>query len=153
MDQSQRDSVNGAILKFDPEAAADSETLHAGAKKWWGLSGEQAEKLISVWRGRAKIDKRVNLSRKALLNLLPWIRDHCQSVSEARQNFAGDASNGASAATGFGYALDRISISKSDRQFLRSIRTCSLQRQLWQIRSCQGHSRSPPSYHRIPPRI
>ena len=98
MDQSQRDSVNRAILKFDPDAVPDTEALRAGAKKWWALSDEQAEKLISAWRGRPNIDKRVNLSRKALLNLLPWIRDHRQSVSEARQRFAEDASNGASAA-------------------------------------------------------
>lgn len=119
MTTSEHESVNRAILKFDPEIEGSESALRSGAQKWWALSLEQAEGLIEAWKRRPPIDKRVKLSRRALVNLLPWIREpYCLDVSTARKQFAEDATNGATPKQREGYALDRVSMSKADRHFL-----------------------------------
>lgn len=114
LESRQRDSVNRAILKFDPDKAEHATELREGATKWWGLSSEAAEKLVAAWKSRPKIDNRINLSRRALLNLLPYLRKGL-SVSEARQCFA---DNGATTEQRARYDLRRSLMSKADRHFM-----------------------------------
>jgi len=72
--QAQRpEAVNRAILKFDPEEPADEERLRKIATSHWGLDSEAAERLIAAWKQRPKLEKRLNLSRRAILNLLPYM--------------------------------------------------------------------------------
>ncbi len=70
MTDQQRESVNRAVLSFDPDRDDHAAELQAGAMKWWGLSAEQAQAFVSGWRSRPPIEKRLNLSRRAVLNLL-----------------------------------------------------------------------------------
>ncbi|HRX83001.1 MAG TPA: type II CRISPR RNA-guided endonuclease Cas9, partial [Pirellulaceae bacterium] len=87
LDEQQRDAVNRSILKFDPQTDGAETKLHAGVQRWWGLDEEQADAFIAAWKERPKIDKRINLSRKALKNLLPFLREG-KGITEARQEFA-----------------------------------------------------------------
>lgn len=73
LSERQRDSVNRALLKFDPEREDDAGSLRAGAQQWWGLDAPAADRLINAWKGRPKLEKRLNLSRRAILNLLPYM--------------------------------------------------------------------------------
>jgi CRISPR-associated endonuclease Csn1 len=118
LDQNIKDSVNSAILKFDPNEDDDEKELRAGCKKWWGLNDEQTENFISVWKKRPKKDTRVNLSRKAIKNLLPYLRDGW-SVTEARDMYAEDATNGANDLTRKRYSTKEIVVDKKIRQFLK----------------------------------
>ena len=113
--QSQRDSVNRAILKFDPECDAAAEKLLQGAQSWWSLPKEDAHKLVTAWRSRPKLEKRINLSRRALLNLLPYIRQG-MTVTEARQAFA---ENDATPQQQRRYALQGVALKKRSRHFLK----------------------------------
>ena len=113
--QDQRDSVNRAILKFDPECSDAAEKLLQGAQSWWGLPREDAHKLITAWQSRPKLEKRINLSRRALLNLLPYIRQG-MTVTEARQAFA---ENDATPQQKGRYALRGVALNKRSRYFLK----------------------------------
>jgi CRISPR-associated endonuclease Csn1 len=73
LSDAQRESVNRALLKFDPDHAEDANKLHAGAMAWWGLDAAAANRLIQAWKERPKLEKRLNLSRRAILNLLPYM--------------------------------------------------------------------------------
>ncbi len=73
MSEQQRESVNRAILKFDPDHEDDTKRLRDGAQRWWGLGEAAADRLIEAWKGRPKLEKRLNLSRRAILNLLPYM--------------------------------------------------------------------------------
>ncbi len=94
MSDAQRESVNRAILKFDPDETKDADRLRDGAVQWWGLSPENAEKLVTAWRGRPKLEKRLNLSRLAILNLLPCMErfheenNRWPTQQEARKAYA-----------------------------------------------------------------
>ncbi len=90
----QKDSVNKAILKFDPTSEKDKKYLAEGCKKWWGFDEKQAEKFIEAWTKRPKAEDRLEYSRRAIKNLLPYMRDGF-TVNEARNLFAEDATNGA----------------------------------------------------------
>ncbi len=112
----KKESVNKAILKFDPKEETDKNKLIEGCKKWWNLDDQQTEKFISAWEKRQKKDSRVNLSRKAIKNLLPYLREGW-SVTEARDMYAADASSGADDLTRKRYSTKEISIGKRIRQF------------------------------------
>jgi len=86
-DEKMKESVNRAVLKFDPKDESDEERIRAGCKNWWNLKSEQIKKFVAAWKGRPKKDSRVNLSRKAIKNLLPYLRDGL-SVTEARDMYA-----------------------------------------------------------------
>ncbi len=103
--QSQKDSLNNAILKFDPKSKAHEDRLRQGGQTWWSLSGEQTEKLIERWKTRGKVDDRINLSRRAVKNLLPYMKEHKCTVTEARKYFAEDATNQATPEQRARYAL------------------------------------------------
>ena len=115
-DSKKKDSVNGAILKFDPDEEADKDRLKVGCEKWWGLDAKQTKNFIAVWEKRPKKDSRVNLSRKAIKNLLPYLRE-VWSVTEARNMFAEDATNGADDLTRKRYSTKEVVVGKRIRQF------------------------------------
>lgn len=71
--EDRKESVNRAVLKFNPDESDDEHRLRDGAKSWWGLDDTTAERLISAWKRRPKLEKRLSLSRKAILNLLPYM--------------------------------------------------------------------------------
>jgi CRISPR-associated endonuclease Csn1 len=119
MDDAKQESVNRAVLKFDPESPADTARLQSGATQWWNLSSEEAKKFIEAWKTRPKLEKRLNLSRRAILNLLPYMRQWGCGVTEARQLFAEDGENGASKEQRERYALGGLGLTKADRHFLR----------------------------------
>ena len=94
MSPNTRESVNRAILKFDPESPQDRQVLRKGCQEWWNLDEGQADRVIHAWMKRPKTDNRINYSRRAILNLLPYMRDGL-TVNEARKAFVEDATNGA----------------------------------------------------------
>ncbi|HUU95336.1 MAG TPA: type II CRISPR RNA-guided endonuclease Cas9 [Phycisphaerae bacterium] len=73
MDERQQESVNRAILKFDPDLDEDGNKLRAGAFQWWSLDEQAADRLVEAWKRRPKLEKRLNLSRRAILNVLPYM--------------------------------------------------------------------------------
>jgi len=94
--EEQREYVNRAVLRFDPSNDRHRDKLRKGAIDWWGLTKEQADKLIEAWEGRPKKEKRLNLSRRAILNLLPYMNrfdeknNRWPTQQEASKSFADD---------------------------------------------------------------
>ena len=94
MSEDRQESVNRAILKFDPDQPTDAEKLRLGAQEWWGLDAEEADRLIDAWKGRPKLERRLNLSRRAICNLLPIMEefdsanDRWPTQQEARKAYA-----------------------------------------------------------------
>lgn len=85
MSEAQRESVNRAVLKFDPDRPEHAERLAAGASIWWGLSPEQVQLLTVAWKSRPPIEKRVNLSRRAIRNLLAVMDREWPDADEGRK--------------------------------------------------------------------
>ena len=119
MDDAKQESVNRAVLKFDPDSPTETQRLRSGATQWWGLSPEAAENFIQAWKTRPRLEKRLNLSRRAILNLLPYMREFGCGVTEARQLFAEDGANSATPEQRQRYALGGSVLTKADRRFLR----------------------------------
>ena len=115
-DNGKKESVNRAILKFDPNEEADEGKIRTGCGNWWNLDSEQTENFIAAWKKRPKKESRVNLSRKAIKNLLPYLREGW-SVTEARDMYAEDASNGADDLTRRRYSTKEIVVNKRIRHF------------------------------------
>lgn len=95
MDERGKQSVNRAILAFDPEQAKHEEKLRCGCTAWWNLADDAAEKLIAVWKKRPRLQNRLNLSRRAIRNLLPYMNclkpdGSWPTQIEARSSFAED---------------------------------------------------------------
>lgn len=118
MTEQEKESINHAILKFDPNQEDHLNKLKDKAPRWWGLDEEQSNLLVAAWKSRPTLGNRVNLSRRAILNLLPYLRDGL-SVTEARQAFAEDAVNDATFKQRERYALGSPGLSKAERHFLR----------------------------------
>lgn len=98
MKGSERESVNRALQKFDPADGKDAGRLREGAGKWWKLDEEKTEALLEAWGKRPKPQKRLKLSRRAIRNLLPYMRRaDGPTVTQARQLFAEDTNNDATA--------------------------------------------------------
>jgi len=124
MQQSERDAINRAILKFDPATAQHLERLRNGAVNWWGLSEADANKLIDAWKTRPKLEKRLSLSRRAMENLLPYMSQFDEDAGrwptqiEARKRFAEDPHSTATPRQRERYSLGGKRLTKSERQFL-----------------------------------
>jgi len=116
-DAKKRESINAAILKFDPQEEKDVQRLMDGCGKWWGFDSGQAARFIKAWKGRPKIDDRVNYSRKAIKNLLPYMREGF-TPNEARNLFAEDATNGASDAQRQRYSFGARAGNRRLRQYI-----------------------------------
>jgi len=115
--EQQRESVNRAVLKFDLKVDEDAAKLRQGAMTWWGLSAEAADKLIEACRTRPAPDKRVKLSRRAIQNLLPYLRQGL-SVTEARKHFAEDADSPATPEQRRRYSLKASALTRAEKHFL-----------------------------------
>ncbi|QDU01704.1 CRISPR-associated endonuclease Cas9 2 [Gimesia chilikensis] len=98
LDERQKESINRAIQKFD-----DEEKLKEGAFQWWGLNKTQIETLLAAWSHRPKPDKRLRLSRRAIKNLLPFMRAG-DDLTTAKQKF--------------GYPLKPRQLNKADRHYM-----------------------------------
>lgn len=69
-----REGINRAVLKFDPEHNDAAERLKSGVMAWAELTEQQADALAAAWKRRPKLDaKRLNMSRSAVRNLLPYM--------------------------------------------------------------------------------
>lgn len=108
-----KDSINAAILKFDPKAERDVRRFENGCRAWWGLNEVQATSLTSAWKARPRVDELLSYSRKAIRNLLPYMREGL-TVSEARARFAEDTQD---EAQGRRYAFGARSSSKRIRRY------------------------------------
>lgn len=98
LDERQKESINRAIQKFE-----DEEKLKEGALQWWGLNKTQIETLLAAWNHRPKPDKRLRLSRRAIKNLLPFMRAG-DDLTTAKQKF--------------GYPLTPRQLNKADRHYM-----------------------------------
>jgi len=128
----KRESVSRALLKFDPDNEEHERKLRNGAVQWWGLDDEAVDRFITAWKHRPKLENRLNLSRRAIRNLLPYMNVFDEGAGrwptqiEARLRFASD-SDAVDSATGRAatpeqhqrYALGTKRLTKADRQFLR----------------------------------
>lgn len=80
MPERVHEGINRAILKYDPDDEKTAEKLKSGLMDWAGLTGVQADALVTAWKRRPRPDaKRLNMSRRAVCNLLtvldrdkPW---------------------------------------------------------------------------------
>jgi len=114
----KKEAINKAVLKFDPGEDSDVAKLSAGCRNWWKLDDQQAEKFLAVWQKRPKIDNRVNLSRRAIKNLLPYLGEGW-SVTEARDMYAEDASHAADDLARRRYSTKDLVVDKRIRHFRR----------------------------------
>lgn len=132
LSEANRESVNRAILKFDPDEPGDAQKLRDGAIQWWGLPADHAEKLVSAWHARPKLEKRLNLSRRAIINLLPYMErfdeanNRWRTQQEARKAFAkvlqerSEATgNNADRIAAQRYATAAIGLRAADRYYMR----------------------------------
>jgi len=129
--ESAREGLNRAILKFDPKVDGTQPRLRNAAARI-GLSSDSVDRLIEAWQQRPNVENRLNLSRRAVLNLLPYMErydkknDRWPTQIEARRSFAEDehaidATRGqpATERQRERYRLGGNQLTKSDRQFLK----------------------------------
>lgn len=116
-DENKQQSINKGILKFDPQEKKNVKCLTEGCRKWWDFNEQQTQRFIEAWRNRPKIDSRVNYSRKAIKNLLPYMQDG-YTVNEARKLFVEDATNGATDAQRQRYSFATRMGNRRIRQYL-----------------------------------
>lgn len=112
----KKEAINRALLKFDPAEGCDVEKFRSGCQSWWGLDDRQQDSLLAAWQKRPNIENRVNLSRRAIGNLLPYLRQGW-SVTEARDMFAEDASHAADDLTRRRYSTRDVVVNKRIRHF------------------------------------
>lgn len=121
--ESKREGLNRAILKCDPAIDDDADRLRKIAKRL-ELDGAATTGLIAAWQTRPKLEKRLNLSRRAILNLLPYMDEQqpdgrWPTQIEARRMFAEDNENGATERQRRRYRLGGETLRKADRHFLK----------------------------------
>ncbi len=120
--ENKKEGLNRAILKCDPAIDEDGARLGQIAKRI-GLNEEQCENLAIRWHSRPKLEKRLNLSRRAIRNLLPYMERQnpdgrwCTQI-EARGMFAEDADNSATDEQRKRYKIGAQTLSKADRHYL-----------------------------------
>ena len=126
------EAVNRAILRFDPDQPADEQRLRQIASSHWGLESEAAERLIDAWKRRPKLEKRLNLSRRAILNLLPFMErfdeenNRWPTQQEARKAYAKvlqsrfeQNGNEADQVAARRYATGALGLAAADRHYMR----------------------------------
>ncbi|WP_437186915.1 type II CRISPR RNA-guided endonuclease Cas9 [Planctomicrobium sp. SH668] len=79
--ENKKDGLNKALLKCDPTQPEDADRLREIAIRM-EMSPETANSLVDAWKSRPKLERRLNLSRTALKNLLPYM---CEAVCELQQ--------------------------------------------------------------------
>lgn len=71
MDDATREGINRLLLRNDPEQEGDDARLAAAlGKPWSGLNAGQVARVVTVWKGRPRIENRLSMGRRAVLNLL-----------------------------------------------------------------------------------
>lgn len=93
--EGEREKLNRAILKYDPAIPDDIARLSSFAEKRLGLGHDVIERLVQSWRTRPKLERRLKLSRRAIMNILPYMDrqhsdGHWPTQIEARRDFAKD---------------------------------------------------------------
>lgn len=127
-EESRREGLNRAILRFDPQIEEDAGRLNAVLVKL-DIDENTAQRLVAAWRTRPKIEKRLKLSRQAVVNLLPYMKEpredgHWLTQIEARIAFSADlakSDTGNSPATKHRVRRYRVGgsrLSKADRRFI-----------------------------------
>ncbi|MEX1095974.1 MAG: type II CRISPR RNA-guided endonuclease Cas9 [Planctomycetales bacterium] len=125
----QREGLNRALLRFDPQVEDDAARVRALATKL-GFDDETAERVVAAWRTRPKLEARLKMSRRAVMNLIPYMEAHLpdgrwRTQIEARQAFADDA-NAVDRASGRPatelqnkrYCIGAAPLSKAERHFV-----------------------------------
>lgn len=121
-DESKREAVNRAILRFDPDEPDDIATLLAGAANWWDLDLQAAQRLVDAWKRRPRPEKRLNLSRRAIVNLLPIMErfdeahNRWPTQQEARKAYAATLPEGHARRR---YESGAAGLSSADRRYMR----------------------------------
>lgn len=121
--ENKREGLNRALLKCDPAVDEDENRLREILHRMEVDVGV-ADRLIAAWKTRPKLEKRLNLSRRAVLNLLPYMEKplpdgRWPTQIEARQMFADDPSNGASDDQRRRYRIGAQTLTKADRRYLK----------------------------------
>ena len=97
--EKQQESVSRTLLRLDAESPNSAAQLEEYAEKWWGLKVKaDRRKLRDAWQKMPQTEKRLKLSRRAILNLLPLMeranphpgegKSRWRTATEARQEFA-----------------------------------------------------------------
>ncbi len=120
--ENQREGLNRAILKCDPAAGEDGRLRDIARKI--GLDDAAIDRLIAAWKTRPKLEKRLSLSRGAIIHLLPYMERalpdrRWPTQIEARQLFASDRHNAATAEQRTRYAIGAKSLTKADRHYMK----------------------------------
>ncbi len=129
-DERRKEGLNRAVLRFDPQVEEDAERMRALATRF-DLPQEVVEELVAAWRTRPKLERRLNMSRRAVLNVLPHMESPTaeggwRTQIEARQAFAEDP-HAVDRSTGRPatelqrerYRIGGLRLSKAERQYLR----------------------------------
>jgi CRISPR-associated endonuclease Csn1 len=129
-DELRREGLNRAILRFDPALEEDTLRLKSLAIKI-GLDSASVERLVAGWRTRPKLEVRLKMSRRAVLNLIPYMEEadengHWPTQIEARMRVAADerasdqiTGQPMSAQQRERYRLGVTRLNKRDRYYLR----------------------------------
>ncbi|MCW5766302.1 MAG: hypothetical protein KIT68_10040 [Phycisphaeraceae bacterium] len=65
------EGINRLLLRYDPEQEGDDDNLASAlGAPWSGLAADQVARIVAAWKGRPKIEQRLSMSRRAVLNLL-----------------------------------------------------------------------------------
>ena len=112
-----RDDVNRTILRFDPQVPEHEGKLRSVAERFWKLDEATIDAFVEGWKDRPKKDTRVKLSRRAIRNLLPYLRKGL-SISEARKEFAENPESGATRDQRARYAMAGTRLTKADRHYM-----------------------------------
>lgn len=122
MAEPAREAVNRAILRFDRDQVDDAARLREGSRGWWSLEQAAAGNLIDAWNRRPKLEKRLNLSRRAILNLLPYMErfdeasNRWPTQQEARKAYAKTLPQGHSRRR---YETGAAGLTAADRRYMR----------------------------------
>lgn len=120
--ENKKEGLNRAILKCDPAIYDDAKRLGQIAKRI-GLDETQSEKVVDGWLTRPKLEERLNLSRRAVCNLLPYMeaqdaKGRWPTQIEARGLFAADGENDATTEQRERYTIGAQTLSKADRHYM-----------------------------------
>jgi len=67
-----KEKLNRALLRFDPQVDDDAERVSNFAREL-ALGSDAVDRLVAVWQTRPKLERRLKLSRRAVLNLLSFM--------------------------------------------------------------------------------
>jgi len=131
--KAMQEEINRTLLRLDPETTGHEARLRSIATQQWNLPDNCVQRLAATWNERPKLDNRLKLSRRAILNLLRYMEEKYQldggiwpSVTNARESFARDpnaidqlSGKPASKEQRARYALGVRSLTKAGRRYIR----------------------------------